>query len=129
MPNINRRKVLKGISLTGAVAITPMTLQAAKLTATDQPLAMVIDARHGRFKNSLSNEVINTGNQAIVLNSEFPVGHKISNGSTVELYIKSSQQHYTLRPGERATVYARAATTDNVTTILPNILSDQINVV
>ena len=107
MPNSNRRKVLKGITLTGVAAIAPANLLAAELTNANTPLAMYIDPRHGQFKKSLSNEIINTSNQALVLKTKEPVGYKSSNGRTVTLYIKSPLESQLLQPGERLPVYAR----------------------
>ena len=108
MPDIKRRKVLKGLSATTAAVMAPLSLHAAKPVNSNQHIAMYIDARHGRFKNSTSNEIINTSNQAIVLNTKEPVGYKDSNGQYISLYINSSDETHTFHPGERLPVYARA---------------------
>ena len=108
MANINRRKVLKGLSVTGVAAVVPFSLQAAKTQDKEQNLAFYIDARHGQFKNSTSNEIVNQGNQPIVLNANEPVAYKNTNGQNITLHINSSEDSYALQPGERLQVYAKA---------------------
>ena len=108
MPDHNRRKVLKGISLTSAAALAPLSLQAAKPFNSVQNIAMYIDAKHGRFMHSTSNEIINTSNQTIVLSTKQPVGYKSSNGQNLALYINSSAEKQALQPGQRLPVYARS---------------------
>ena len=113
MANINRRKILKGISASAAAAITPFSLQAAKPHYAHQHIAIYINANHGHFKNSTSNEIINTSNRPIILNTQQPIIYKETNGKRVTLYVNSSDQQYTLQPGERLPYYAKATLTDS----------------
>ena len=131
MPNINRRKVLKGLSATGVAVIAPFSLHAAKVTNTDQNIAIYVDAKHGKFKNSTSNEIVNQGTQPIVLNTNEPVLYKNTNGQNVSLYINSSANSHTLQPGERLPVYARATMINslNIANAQNNSISNSIAIV
>ena len=109
MTDIKRRKVLKGISATGAAVMAPLSLQAAMPVNSEYPIAMAIDARHGRFKNSTSNEIINIGTQPVMLTTRQAVGYKQTNDRFVTFHLIPSTQKQILNPGERLPVYARAS--------------------
>ncbi len=129
MANINRRKVLKGISASAAAAIAPFSLQAAKLNKdAHQHIAVYINANHGHFKNSTSNEIINTSNKPIVLNTQEPIAYKQANGKSVTLYVNSSDEQYTLQPGERLPYYAKATLIDSPQNLnaISKVASDSI---
>lgn len=131
MPNLNRRKVLKGISATGVAAIAPFSLHAAKSASTEQNIAIYVDAKHGKFENSTSNEIINQGTQPIVLNTNEPVLYKNTNGQNVSLYINSSDNSHTLQPGERLPVYAKATMINslNIANAQDKLISNSIAIV
>ena len=109
MPNAYRRKVLKGISISAVAALAPLSsLAAARPGKSMQQIAMYIDEKHGRFKASTSNEIINTGNRPVVLKTGEPVGYKRLNGKNLAFYINSPDEARTLQPGDRFKVHARS---------------------
>ena len=126
MIDIKRRKVLKGISASGAAVMAPLSLQAANPVDSEYTIAIAVDARHGRFKNSTSNEIINIGSQPVELSAQQPVGYKQTTDRYVTLHVMPSTQKQILNPGERLPVYARATLTKpSHLTSLPTKLVEQ----
>jgi len=131
MPNLKRRKVLKGLSATGIAALAPFSLHAAKSDKEEKNIAIYVDARHGKFQNSTSNEIINQGNDALVLNTNEPVLYRNTNGQNISLYINSSSDSHVLQPGERLPVYAKATMINSLSlsNAQNNLVSNSIAIV
>ena len=131
MANINRRKVLKGISASAAAAMVPFGLQAEEQKTANQHIAIYINAKHGHFKNSTSNEIVNTSNKPIVLNTQEPIAYKQTNGKSVTLYVNSSEEQYILQPGERLPYYAKATLIDSPQNLnaISKLTDDSITIV
>jgi len=108
MTDLNRRRVLKGISATGLAVATPMSLMADKLVKKNKHNSVYVDATHKLPNRYASSELVNHSQHNVVLNSNQPFTYKDTDGDYTTVYLTSREQTVTLKAGERLPIYAKA---------------------
>lgn len=99
------------MSAVGVTAALPLSVRAGSRLAAGRHVAVYIDTRHKTFSGGSRREIVNRGDQPLVLNGYQPVSIRNSQGDYTTLHLNTPDTLYTLQPGERLPVYAQAVMT------------------